>query len=152
MSSFTEARLERVCGLYRQGRPVFRVRGAEGNGLWFYIGHPNSRQGLHVREGFLSDGASYLTGRQRRWARRLGLGALIDWIDDCLAPGALIHDGVREDMQFSLLESDCYFLVAMAADMPRWKGPHWAKLTLRGLAFIAVRFNRYRIQHNAALA
>lgn len=150
MSSYTAARLVPT-GTSVDGRPQFRVVGAAGNGLWFYVGAPDSGVGVHVPEGFLTDRASW-PGWLRGLLRLLGLGAFVQWVDACLAKAAIIHDRLREDLAFALVDCDALFLVALKADLPTWSGPRWAGVLLSEVAFACVRLNRSREQHNLVAA
>lgn len=150
MSSFTDAELIRTRLPNPHGRPIYRVQGATGEGFTFWIGKPGSGQAVHVREGFLTDRASLLSARKRSALWALGLGGFLRWIDDSLAKSSVIHDRLREDLDYCLVDSDAIFLIAMTADRPNWYGPRWATWLLREVAFIAVRANTSRIQHNLA--
>lgn len=53
---------------------------------------------------------------------------------------AALHDHMREDLQFNLIDCDALLLVAMRADgVPSW---------LRWATFFAVRTNKSRYRHN----
>lgn len=166
MSSFTEGRLEPTGEVNAAGRPTFRALGATGNGIWFYVGYPASGRGVFIPEGFVTDGASYLTGTWRRRVERLRrsrlarwllvgwvaalIGRLVEWVDACLAKAALVHDEMRESEEFSLDDSDGHFWIAMGADQPNWRGPAWAQRALRRIAFWGVTHNTSRDVHNPA--
>lgn len=150
MSSYTRARLVPT-GTSADGRPQFRVAGAAGDGMWFYVGAPDSGVGVHVREGFLTDRASW-PGWLRRLLAFLGLAWLVRWVDACLTKAAIVHDRLREDLAFALVDCDALFLVALKADLPTWSGPRWARVALSELAFACVRLNRSREQHNLVAA
>lgn len=138
MSSYTEARHQKI------GGGLYRVVAAEPPGMWFYLGSPESRYGVLVPDGFITDGPSLPS-----WLRSfLGLLGLLTWVTECLLKASAIHDRLREDRSFSLLEADCHFLMALKADQKNWKGPRWACDLLREAAFLAVRTNRGRTQRN----
>lgn len=128
MSSFTRAEFERVEGKERGGRPVYRAKTA----FSFYIGNPETGCTIGVPAGFETDFASIPA-----WIGRL----LPRWIAKALSKSAALHDRMREDMQFNLIDCDALMLVAMRAD----KVPSW----LRWATFFAVRTNKSRVQHNA---
>lgn len=141
MSSFSEARHEKL------GHGLYRIVSADGRGMWFYIGDPAKWQGVLVPEGYVTDGPSIPS-----WLKfLLSLVFLKDWVIGCLLKASAVHDLMREDRQFALIEADCYFLVAMRTDQKNWSGPRWAQDLLREMSFIAVRFNRSRLIHNREL-
>lgn len=148
MSSFTAAQTVWTGRTNAAGRRVYRVDGAEGDGFVFWVGNPVTGQRVHVREGFTSDLASWLSARTRRVLRWVGLAWLVGWVDDCLAKAAIVHDRLREDLQYTLEDCDALFLSAMTADLPNWRGPLWARRALREAAFLAVRTNTSRVKHN----
>lgn len=134
MSSFTEATFEKVVlangkPKLRNGRQVYAIRGSNGNGFYYDIGKLGSGLRVHVPEGFETDGPS--------------APALILWAMPTkhMVKSAAIHDMLREDLSFTLLECDVIFLAAMEAE----KTP----VVWRELAFAAVRTNTSRTKHNA---
>ncbi len=134
MSSFTRATVVKEGNQYRVTSPEWPY------GLWFYVGHPADQRWIHVPEGFTCDGPSL-----PRWLKEvLRWIGMLDWVTRCLLKASLIHDEMRKDLQFSLIETDCFFLIAMKADQPNWTGPKWAQNILRELAFMGVRTNRHR--------
>ena len=133
MSSFTEATFEPVHLAdgrlkTRAGRPVYRIKGAAGNGFDFEIGFLGSGIRIHVPEDFETDGPSVPLPVKKILpvARMMKASAL--------------HDRLREDTRFTKLEGDCAYLIAMEAE----DTPEWA----REAAFSAVRLNRSRSKHN----
>ena len=119
MSSFTRALLEPT-GETREGRAVFRVA----EPFTFEIGRLGSGLAITVPAGFDTDLAS--------------IPALALRIVDAgaLARSAVLHDFMRERLEFSKLEGDAIFYAAMAAD----KVKPWQ----RELVYLAVRLNRSR--------
>jgi hypothetical protein len=133
VSSFTEARFEEVVGKRREGRKVYRAAAS----FRFWIGHPDAGMCIMIPQGFETDGASIPVP-----ILRLLPGSLRDWVMGQLAKSAAVHDLMREDLQFSLMDADALFLVAMEAD-----GVNWA---LKWVAFAAVRTNKSRDPHSAS--
>lgn len=128
MSGFTPATWERTGGRL-SGRPLFVVRGALGDGYRLNIGYIGSGLSIHVKEGFVTDLASDPTGIMELtgigWAARYAV---------------TIHDTLRENTLFSLIEADALLLIALeVAEIP----PLW-----RELIFSVVRTNRSRARHN----
>lgn len=142
MSSYTRSTWRKV------NKRQYRVYGEAGQGTTFYVGYPGSGRGVYIPEGFLTDGPS-----MPPWARFvLKLLGVHGWIVECLLKASLVHDFMRESREFTLIESDAYFLIAMEADRKNWRGPRWATALLRDVAFSLVRMNRSRVQHNAVTA
>lgn len=138
MSSYTKARHQEI------GGGLYSVLAEDHIGMWFYIGSAASGQGVLVPHGFITDGPTL-----PRWLKiLLRLLGLLRWVIECLLKASAVHDLMREDRRFSLLESDCYFLVALKADQKNWKGPQWACSVLREVSFIGVRTNRGRAVRN----
>ena len=119
MSSFTRALLEPT-GETREGRAVFRVV----EPFTFEIGRIGSKLEITVPAGFDTDLASI----PALALRVVDAGAL--------ARSAVLHDFMRERLEFSKLEGDAIFCAAMAAD----KVKPWQ----RELVYLAVRLNRSR--------
>jgi hypothetical protein len=141
MSSYTEARHQNI------GGGLYCIV-SDPPGMWFYVGNPSTGLGVLIPDGFITDGPSF-----PYWLRiLLHLVGLRTWVTDCLLKASAIHDRMREDRQFSLIESDCYFLIALKADQKNWLGPGWACDLLRELAFLGVRTNRGRLVRNPSLA
>lgn len=120
MSSFTEARIEEIDR--RAG--VRRYRAVDG--FRFYIGFVGSSLWIDIPAGFEADVSA------KAWLLRL---LPRGWARTLVKP-AFVHDKLRSDPRFSLIESDAIFLTAMEAN----KTPP----LLREVAFILVRFNRNR--------
>jgi len=138
MSSYTKARHQKI------GGGLYRIVSDEPSGMWFYFGNPSGNRGIMVPQGFITDGPSIPF-----WLEiPLRLVGLYTWVLECLLKASAVHDRMREDRQFSLLETDCYFLIALACDQKNWKGPQWACAVLRELAFLGVRTNRSRRVRN----
>lgn len=138
MSSYTKARHQEI------GGGLYRVISEELPGMWFYVGDPDAKQGVLVPDGFITDGPTI-----PHWLKSiLALLGLLTWVIECLLKASAVHDLMREDRRFSLLEADCYFLVAMKADQKNWRGPKWACSVLREATFLAVRTNRGRAVRN----
>lgn len=148
MSSFTRAQVHPRAPAWAGGPRQYVVRGEVGDGFWFYFGRPEDRRGIHIPEGFVTDGASI-----PRWIMRVLPRRIRRWVAERLFKSAILHDRLRELLEFSLIEADAYFLVALEADGLRWHGQaksifHRAgRVLLREAAFIAVRNNRSRINH-----
>jgi len=119
MSSFTSARFEPT-GKSRNGRAVWRVV----DGFRFDIGYLGSGLSVEVPAGFETD-----------------LASIPGWAMPFMAPGSMVksaavHDRLRADTRFGLIESDAIFLTAMAAEgVTPWR---------REVAFLAVRSNHNR--------
>lgn len=139
MSSYTKARHEKI------GGGLYRVLAEGPPGMWFYVGDPADNRGVLVPDGFITDGPSLPL-----WLDAiLSLVGLRTWVVECLLKASAVHDLMREEQEFSLLEADCYFLIAMSADQKNWRGPQLACAVLREAAFLGVRTNRSRLAHNA---
>lgn len=134
MSSFTDARHQAIGG----GR--FLLISDDPEGMWFYIGRRQDRVGVLIPNGLITDGPSI--PQWGKWC--LGALGLLNWVQACLLKASVVHDRMRADPGFSLIEADVYFLVAMRADQKNWSGPVWARHVLREIAFVAVRTNRGR--------
>lgn len=119
MSSFTEAKLTPT-GKFYEGREIYKVD----EDFVFEIGYLGSGLKIIVGKGFLTDGPSIPS-----WLRHF-IPA------ETMYKSSIIHDHLREDLRFTLLQSDAIFLTAMQAE----KTPR----LLRELAFLAVRFNKSR--------
>jgi hypothetical protein len=119
VSSFTRALFEPT-GRTKSGRAVWRCVG----GLTFDVGYLGSGLSVTVPEGFETDGPSVPF-----WA--------LPFIKvGCMIRAAAVHDRLREDPRFSLIDCDAIFLTAMKAEgVPALQ---------RELAFLAVRFNQSR--------
>lgn len=137
MSSFTEATWRWIPDALRARRPEAEILGPEGDGFHFWIGHPDAGCRIHVPEGFRTDGASI-----PQWILRLLPSRFRRWLLGQMLKAAAVHDRLREDLRFELVDSDCIFLLAMHVE-----GTH---PVVRFLAFHLVRGNRSRTQHNAA--
>lgn len=131
MSSFTEATFEET-GKKIGGRKVYRIKGRDGMGLRYYIGFEGSGQSVHVPEGFLTDGPS--APPFLRWLLPVGK----------MVKAAAVHDMLREDDRYSLIECDAIFLMAMQAE--------GTPALWREAAFAAVRTNSSRTKHNGLVA
>ena len=127
MSSFTRAKFDPIPGKRREGRQVYRCL----DDLWFWIGKPDSGCGVEIKAGFETDFAS-----MPAWLVRLVPG----WVRDQLSKSSALHDRMREDLGFSLPDSNGLFWVALKAD-----GAH---PLLAWLAFFAVCSNTSRTRHN----
>lgn len=128
MSSYTAAEFEDT-GTRVQGRRVYRnVRQ-----FYYAIGREDSPLKVRVPKGFLTDGPSL-----PRWALQL----LPSGYKARLMKPCAVHDVLREDPTYSLLESDAVFLMAMETSGFGALEAH--------AAFLLVRFNTSRMKHNAA--
>ena len=132
MSSFTEASFEAVyladgSSKLRGGRQVYKIRGADGAGLRWDVGYLGSGLGVHVPEGFETDGPS----------APLWLLPLLPVRR--MVKASAVHDMLREDVRWTKLETDAIFLMAMETEGT----PLWARV----LAYKAVRLNRSRTGH-----
>lgn len=131
MSSFTAATWEKTDLPPDDGRPIYRIKGAEGNGFVFHIGHEHSTLWVHVPEGFLTDGASIPSAV--RWMVPKSVQEL------ALKPAA-VHDALCEHPAFDRLTADAIFLCALkAVGMP---------LMWRELFFRSVRYNKSKARRN----
>jgi hypothetical protein len=111
MSSFTQARFEPT-GASREGRPVFRVRGRDGDGLHFYIGFKGSGLSVHVPEGFETDGPSIpSTGLAGLLCRIIPQSAI-----ERAMKSAAVHDLLCEDARFDRSAADAEFWAAMSVE------------------------------------
>lgn len=139
MSSFTRAITEPVPGKFRggfgpfKGRQVYRV-----SAYAFYIGKPGEAA-IYVWDGFETDLASIPI-----WALYLLPPPIRRWVEAQLAKAAGLHDFMRECLDYALIDCDALMLVAMRADGV------WPPL--REIAFLAVRTNRSRLQHQPGAA
>lgn len=142
MSSFTEARHQEI------GDGLYQLVSDDLAGMWFYVGKPTSGLGVLIPNGFITDGPSIPS-----WLEKIltWLG-LLGWVVECLLKASAVHDRLREDLNFNLIDCDCYFLVAMKADQKNWSGPRWACGLLREAAFLGVRTNTSRLSRNRELA
>lgn len=135
MSSFTEATFKKVylpdgSPKRRGGRQVYAIRGADGQGMRYDIGFLGSGMSVHVPEGFETDGPSAPI-----WVIPfMPIGRMIK--------ASAVHDMLREDARFTLLETDLVFLAAMETE--------GTPVVVRWAAFNAVRLNRSRTQHQPA--
>lgn len=137
MSSFTDATLSLLPGEKRGAWRwwLFRLPGRQLYGadhaFRFYIGNPDFGCGVEIPTGFTTDMASipaivlWILPRHLR-----------NWIAEQLAKPSIVHDRMRDDLQFNLIDADALFLVAMKA----------AKVNplLREIAFLCVRANSSR--------
>lgn len=137
MSEFTEATWRWIPGALRAGRPEGEIVGPAGDGFRFWIGRPDSGCSIQVPEGFRTDGASI-----PQWFLRLLPRRIRKWLLGQLLKASALHDRLREDLRFELVDSDCLFLLAMHVE-----GTH---PMVRFAAYHLVRTNRSRTQHNAA--
>lgn len=136
MSSFTQARLElatRPDGSQklRDGRLVYRLL----DDFVFYIGDPDDPE-IRVKRGFETDGPSW-----PRWVKRVLPRGLHDRLIATMLRSSIVHDHCREHLAYPKCVSDGVFWIAMHVE----KTPR----ALRELAFVLVRLNQSRIQHNA---
>lgn len=130
MSSFTAAAWEPT-GEKDEGRPLYAIRGAEGDGFDFYIGYKGSSLWVHVPEGFLTDGPSIPS--IVRWA-------IPKSVIQATLKSAAVHDLLCEDPRFERHEADAIFLTAMYAEgTPSF----W-----REVFFQAVRTNKSKARRN----
>lgn len=128
-SSFTAADFEPVLdarGKHRkvEGRKLYRIRGANGDGMWFHIGHLGSGLAVHIPEGFVTDGPSIPPAVG--WAVPKGA-------KEKAMKSAAVHDYLCEHPGFTRPEADAQFLIAMHAE---GTPPLW-----REVFFRAVRYN-----------
>ncbi len=133
MSSFTDAVLVAIPGQYQRGRQVFVVV----DDFTFYIGWEGSGLELLIPRGTTTDKVSFpapVMDGLRRWAPPVYRWAIA--IFERMAKSATVHDVARRDNRFALLETDCLFLVAMAAER--------APRTASYVAFALVRANKSR--------
>lgn len=129
MSSFTDATFQPLIGVRRQGRQVYKIFGAQGDGFWYDVGYIGSGFRVHVREGYETDLASDPTGLLQVWG-----------IAEKGVKSFAIHDTLRENTLFTKLQSDAIFLMAMETEgMPAL----W-----RDAIFDIVRGNSSRLRHN----
>lgn len=128
MSSFTEAKVTKtdrrtpnVFGRWGS-RAYYRVEG-----LRYYIGYVGSSLWVEIEDNFETDFASV------PW--------LLHWVFDRkrAAKSAAVHDKLREDERFSLLETNDIFHMAMEAE-----GTPWLQ---REIYAFFVRFNTSRVNH-----
>jgi hypothetical protein len=147
LSSFTAAKFEPVIlpngkQKTREGRKVFRVLGADGDGMRFHVGFPGSGISVHVPEGFETDGPSIPTLQSEGLAAALGL---ITWVVPQSArnramKASAVHDLLCEDPRFERAAADGEYWVAMSAEgTPRF----W-----RWVFFRAVTLNKSKERHN----
>ncbi|QNH91685.1 hypothetical protein SR18_gp034c [Caulobacter phage SR18] len=135
MSSFTEAAWEPVQGKKREGRQVYRIKGRNGDGLWFYIGFKGSGLAVHVPENFETD--------------ELSIPGAVGWlvpkaVKAKAVRSAAVHDLLCEDPRFSRPDADAQFWAAMTAEgVP----PFWRKVF-----FDAVTTNNSKERYNANIA
>lgn len=127
MSSFTEATFE-DSGLTVGTRKFYRIKGRDGNGFFYHIGYVGSGVTVHVPEGFLTDGPS--APPLLRWLLPVGK----------MVKASAVHDMLREDERYTLIECDAVFLMAMQAE--------GTPALWREAAFAAVRTNSSRTKHN----
>lgn len=137
MSEFTQATWRWIPGALRAKRPEAEILGPAGDGFRFWIGRPDSGCWIHVPEGFRTDGASI-----PMWFLRLLPTSGRRWLLGQMLKASAVHDRMREDLQFSLVDSDLIFLLAMHVERTH--------AVIRTLAFVFVRTNGSRTQHNAA--
>ncbi|MEI9964358.1 MAG: DUF1353 domain-containing protein [Caulobacteraceae bacterium] len=126
MSSFTRAAFTPMPRRTEHGRRVYQTEAA----ITFYVGRPDTGFDIIIPAGFATDLASIPLAVL--WL----LGPLRRLVEHELAVPAALHDRMRDDLQFCLVDCDALFLVAMQA---RRVNP-----VLRELAFLAVRTNRSR--------
>ena len=119
MSSFTRAVFEPT-GRTRGGRAVWRCAAD----FTFDLGYLGSGLSVMVPAGFETDGPSVPF-----WALPLVKVG-------CMIRAAAVHDQLREDLRFSLIDCDAIFLTAMKAER--------VPALQRELAFLAVRLNHSR--------
>lgn len=131
MSSFTQATWEKTDLPHEDGRPIYRIRGVNGTGFYFYIGFEGSTMWVHVPEGFLTDGASIPSAV--RWM-------IPQHIRELALKAAAVHDKLCEDPRFDRLTADAIFLTALDASGMPW---HW-----REVFFRAVRYNKSKARRN----
>jgi hypothetical protein len=135
-SSFTAATWEPIVDAHGKavridGRRVYRILGPEGRGFTYEVGFLGSGLRVRVPEGFITDGPS--------------IPSIIRWAVPKKAIGqamksAAVHDLLREDERFTLLEGDSIFYMCMEAEgTPAF----W-----RERFFDAVRQNKNRTKHN----
>lgn len=134
MSSFTEASWATIPGKTREGRQVFRVKGRDGDGLWFFIGFKGSGLAVHVPENFETD--------------ELSIPGVLGWavpkrIKQKAVKSSAVHDLLCEDPRFSRADADAQFWAAMAAEgVPYF----WRKIL-----FDAVTTNNSKERYNVEI-
>lgn len=125
---------------YTDGRQYF----AAVDGFHFHIGARGSGLMITVPAGYVTDRVSW----PPKWFSRLLalVPPLWRWVLAVLeqmAAAAAVHDRMREDRQFTLLEGDCLFWIALRClQVPRG---------LDLIAFLAVRTNKSRVNHQPGL-
>ncbi len=119
MSSFTQALLV-TTGKSSLWRPKYKCVG----GFKYDIGYLGSGLSVVVADGFESDGPS--VPWWCLWFIKLG----------CMIKSAIIHDALRKDLRFSLVEGNAIFFAAMEAEgTPKWQ---------RWICLLAVSTNKNR--------
>jgi hypothetical protein len=108
-----------------EGRPLYSIHGADGDGMRFHIGYAGSGLMVHVPEGFVTDGPS--------------IPGIVRWMvprkaRESAMKSAAVHDLLCEHPQFTRPEADAEFLIAMYAENTP---PFW-----REVFFAAVRKNK----------
>lgn len=133
MVPFADAEMVAIPGKFQAGRQVFVVV----DDFYFDIGGPHSGLRRIIRRGTETDKVSFPAGVMdflRRWLPPVYRWAIA--IFERMAKSAAVHDDVRRDLSFSLIETDCIFLMAMHQEhSPR---------TAAYVAFALVRTNRSR--------
>ena len=119
MSSFTRAVFEPT-GRTRNGRAVWRSVG----GFSYDIGFLGSGLTVHIPDGFDTDGPS------------VPFWALPIIKVGCMVKSSAIHDCLRQDARFGIVDADAIFLAAMQSE--------GVPAVQREVAFLAVRLNRNR--------
>lgn len=103
----------------REGRKVWRIKGAHGDGMHFQIGYDGSSLSVHVPENFETDGPSIPTTSSPGLLLKLvGLAAKIipqSAINRAMKAAA-VHDCLCEDPRFERSAADGEFWVAMSAE------------------------------------
>jgi hypothetical protein len=117
VSSFTRATFTDTKRKNRAGRKVY----VADQDFYFEVGYLGSGIRIPVSKGCETDGAS--VPRWLMWAVK----------PESMIKAATVHDLMRRDTRFSLIECDAMFLVAMEAE----RVAPW----LREAAFLAVRAN-----------
>jgi Protein of unknown function (DUF1353) len=137
-SSFTAATWEPIVGPDSapkriDGRRLYRILGGDGRGFAYDVGFLGSGLRVRVPEGFVTDGPSIPSFI--RWAvPKKAIGQAMK--------SAAVHDLLREDERFTLLEGDSIFYMCMEAEgTPAF----W-----RERFFDAVRQNKSRTKRNAS--
>lgn len=138
MSSFTRAEFLET-EKRRDGRVVYKLING---GFQYDIGYLGSGLSVHVPEGFETDGPS-IPG----WL--LTICRLLEKILPSLVQikkmmnSAAVHDKLREDLRFKLLETDMIFHMAMKAEgTPKIQ---------REVSALLVRFNKSRVSYQETL-